>query len=90
MVGYNTINIIACIDPVTNLVEILRISNKLDNYIADQFANVWLSRYLSLNRFIHNNGGEFTTNELYTLLDQNSINPVPTMVKNSQSNWMCE
>ena len=56
----------------------------------DQFANVWLSRYSSPNRRIHDNDGEFRGNEFRTLLDENSIKPVPTTVKNPQSNLMCE
>ena len=56
----------------------------------DQFANVWLSRYPSPNRCIHDNGGKFIGHEFQDLLASNSIKPVPTTVKNPQSNAMCE
>ena len=85
-----TFNALTCIDPVSNLVEIVRINNKSSAHIADQFANVWLSRYPSPNRCIHDNGGEFIGHEFRALLDQNAIKAVPTTVKNPQSNAMCE
>ena len=79
-----------CIDPVLNLVEIVRINNKSVDHISDQFANLWLSRYPSPNRYVHDNGGEFIGHEFQDLLAANSIKPVPTTVKNPQSNAMCE
>ena len=40
---------LTCIDPVTNLVEIIRINNKSSRHVAEQFANCWLSRYPRAN-----------------------------------------
>ena len=34
---------LTCIDPVTNLVEIIRINNKTSQHVAEQFSNCWLS-----------------------------------------------
>jgi len=83
-------NALTCIDPVTNLVELIRINNKSSQHISEQFANVWLARYPSPNRCIHDNGGEFIGHEFQTLLTQNTIIDVPTTVKNPQSNALCE
>ena len=84
-------NALTCIDSVSNLVEIVRINNKSSNHIiVDQFANLWLSRYPSPNRCVHDNGGEFIGHKFQDLLAANSIKPVPTTVKNPQSNAMCE
>ena len=58
-----TFSALTCIDPVSNLVKIARINNKSSNHIADQFANVWLSKYPSPNRCIHDNGGKFIGHE---------------------------
>ena len=81
---------LTCIDPVSNLVEIIRIDNRSSQHVSDQFANSWLARYPSPNRCIHDNGGEFIGHEFQTLLTQNAIKAVPTTVKNPQSNAMCE
>ena len=85
-----TFNALIFIDPVSNLVEIVRINNKTSQHISDQFSNTWLARYPSPNRCIFDNGGEFIGHEFQTLLNQNGIKPVPTTVKNPQSNGMCE
>jgi hypothetical protein len=42
---------LTCIDPVTNLVEMIRIKDK---------SNVWLSRYPRPNNCIYDNGTEIT------------------------------
>lgn len=36
---------LTCIDPVTNIVELIRLNNKTARHVAEQFENVWLSRY---------------------------------------------
>jgi len=46
----------------------IRINNKSSQHISEQFANVWLARYPSPNRCIHDNGGEFIGHEFQTLL----------------------
>lgn len=59
---------LTCIDPVTNLVELIRVNNKTAYHVAEQFENVWLSRYPRPNRCIHDNGGEFVGWEFQELL----------------------
>ena len=51
---------LTCIDTVTNLAEISRITNKTSEYIAMKFENDWLVKYPRPERCIHDNGGEFT------------------------------
>ena len=52
-------NALTCIDPVTNLVEMIRLENKTSNHVAQQFENCWLNRYPRPNKCIHDKGGEF-------------------------------
>ena len=47
-----TFNALTCIDPVTNLVEVIRIRNKTAYHVAQQFENVWLSRYPKPNKCV--------------------------------------
>ena len=83
-------NTLTCIDLASNLVEIVIINNKPADHIADQFANVWLSRYPSPNRCVYDNGGKFMGHEFLNLLAGNSIKSVPRTVKNPQPNAMCK
>ena len=50
---------ITCIDPVSNLVEMIRINGKTFKHVAEQFKKVWLARCPRPNKCIHDNGGEF-------------------------------
>ena len=83
-------NALTCIDPVTNLVEIIRIENKTAVHVAQQFENCWLSRYPRPNRCIHDNGGEFIGEEFQRKLQQHGITDAPTTSHNPQSNAICE
>lgn len=83
-------NALTCIDPVTNLVEIIRIENRTAAHIAQQFENCWLSRYPRPNRCVHDNGGEFIGWEFQVLLQQHGIQDVPTTSRNPQANAVCE
>ena len=38
-------HLFTCIDPVSNVVEAIRIRNKTSEHIAEQFENCWLARY---------------------------------------------
>eukprot|EP00957_Ditylum_brightwellii_P044319 3362573-Ditylum_brightwellii.AAC.1 len=38
-------NALTCIDPVTNLVEMIRLDNKTSGHVARQFENIWLARF---------------------------------------------
>ena len=77
-----TFNALTCIDPVSNLVEIVNIDNKSADHIVNQSVNVWFSRYPSPNSCIHDNLGKFIGHEFQSLLDHNSIKLVLTIVKN--------
>eukprot|EP00957_Ditylum_brightwellii_P128215 9778855-Ditylum_brightwellii.AAC.2 len=48
--------VLTCIDPVTNLVEMICIKNKTAEYVAQQFKNVWLLHY-PLSREMHTQQG---------------------------------
>jgi transposase InsO family protein len=81
---------LTCIDPVTNLVEIIRINNKTALHMAQQFENVWSSRYPRPNRCIHDNGGEFIGKAFQWKLQQHGTKDVPTTSWNPQANAVCE
>jgi hypothetical protein len=83
-------NALTCIDPVTNLVELIVIHNKTAKHVAQQFENCWLSRYPRPNRCIHDNGGEFIGQEFQNLLQQAGIQDAPTTSRNPQANSICE
>ena len=81
---------LTCIDPVSNVVEAIRISNKTSEHITEQFENCWLSRYPCPIKCIHDNGGEFIRWNFQEMLTRSGIRSKPTSVKNPQSNAMCE
>jgi hypothetical protein len=83
-------NALTCIDPVTNLVELVRIQNKTAAHVGMTFENTWLSRYPRPMRCVHDNGGEFLGADFQRILELNGIKDVPTSVKNPQSNAICE
>ena len=78
------------IEPVTNLLKIIWINDKLSAHVAQQFSNCWLSRYPWPTRVIHDNGGEFIGREFQNLLRQLGIQSVPTTAKNPRSNTIIE
>jgi transposase InsO family protein len=88
--SYVEFNALTCIDPVTNLVELIRINNKTAAHIGAKFEQGWLSRYPRPLRCIHDNGGEFTGEQFQLRLETNGIKDVPTTVKNPQANAICE
>lgn len=81
---------LTCIDPVTNLVELIRIENKTAEHVAQQFANCWLARYPWPRKCVHDNGGEFIGWEFQQLLEQCGIIDAPTTSRNPQANAICE
>jgi transposase InsO family protein len=78
------------IDLVTNLVEIVRLSNKTAAHVAIQFENTWLSRYPRPLNVIHDQGGEFIGHEFQQRLYAHNINSRATTAKNPQANSVCE
>ena len=81
---------LTCIDPVTNLTELIQISEKTSNHIATKFYITWLSRYPRPACCVHDNGGEFVGWEFQRLLDIMGIDSVPTTSRNPQANAICE
>jgi hypothetical protein len=78
------------IDPVTNLVELVRLDNKSSEHVAQQYANTWLSRYPWPEACIHDNGGEFVGLPFQRLLEQCAIRSRATTARNPQANAICE
>ena len=83
-------NTLTCIDPVTNLVELIRIENKKSAHIANQFKNCWLARYPWPERCVHDKGKEFIGLEFQQLLQQAAIKDKPTTSRNPQTNAVCK
>ena len=83
-------NALTCIDPVTNLVEIIRINNRTAIHVAQQFENCWLSWYPRPNRCVHDNGGEFKGEGFQLMLQRHGIHDSPTTSRNPQGNAVCE
>lgn len=83
-------NALTCIDPVTNLVEIVRIDRKTSQHIAQKFENCWLCRYPMPMKCVHDNGGEFIGWEFQQLLERCGIKDCPTTSRNPQGNSVCE
>ena len=84
------IDALTCIDPTSNLAELVRINNKTSANIATQFQNHWLARYPRPLRCIHDNGPEFVGFEFKTMLYMNGIQDKPVTKLNPQSNAVCE
>jgi transposase InsO family protein len=78
------------IDPATNLVELIRLHNKTSKHVAQQFANVWLSRYPWPEDCIHDSGTEFTGLGFQQFLEQCAIRSQATTSRNPQANAICE
>ena len=83
-------NALTCIDPVTNLTELVRIDSKTSEHVRMKFEQCWLARYPWPRNCIHDNGGEFTGWEFQELLQTLGIKDVPTTSRNPQSNAICE
>jgi len=61
---------LTAIDTVTNLVELVRIDDKMSDNVARKYAQCWLAQCLWPQRCIHDPGGEFTGIEFQTLLEK--------------------
>jgi hypothetical protein len=83
-------NALTVIDTVSNLVELVRIDEKMSTHVARKYAQVWLSRYPWPECGVHNNGEEFVGPEFQMLLQGCSIKDAPTSSKNQQANAICE
>jgi transposase InsO family protein len=83
-------NALTCIDPVSNLVEIVCIHNKTAAHAITISENSWIARYPQPLRCTHDNSGKFIGNDFQRVLEINCIKDIPTTVKNPQSNAVCK
>ena len=68
---------LTCIDPVTNLIEIVRLKGpKTANNARILFENHWLSRYPRPTRVVHDNGPEFIGHDFQFPLDYAGIKSI--------------
>jgi transposase InsO family protein len=85
-----TFSALTMVDMVTNIVEVVRVSNKTAAHVAMQFENTWLSRYPRPMNVIHDQGGEFIGHKFLQRLQVHGINSRTTTSKNPQANSVCE
>lgn len=78
------------IDPVTNLVELVRLEDKTSAHVALMFENTWLSRYPRPLHCVYDQGGEFTGHPFQRVLATHNIRRHPISSKNPQANSICE
>ena len=83
-------NALTCIDPVSNLVELIRVDRKTAAHVGSRFEQSWLCRYPWPRRCVHDRGGEFRGEAFQQLLQNAGIKSVPTTSKNPQANAICE
>jgi hypothetical protein len=83
-------NALTSIDPVTNLVELIRIDHKTSQHITSKFAQSWMARYPWPKRCIHDNGGEFVGWEFQEFLQKFNVKDVPTTSRNPTANSVCK
>jgi hypothetical protein len=81
---------LTCIDPVTNIIEIICMESKMAEYIAMTMENNWLDCYPQLQRCVHSNGPEFVGFKFKAMLYQNGVQDKLTGKLNMQSNAVCE
>jgi transposase InsO family protein len=77
-------------DMATNLVDMVRITNKTAAHVALHFENAWLARYPRPVNVIHDQGGEFLGHEFQERLRVHNIVSKPTTAKNPRANAVCE
>ena len=88
--GTVTFRALTIIDVCTTLSEVVRIEEKTSEHIAMKFENEWLARYPRPMQCIHDPGTEFVGLPFQSTCIMNGIQPLPTTVKNPQSNAVCE
>jgi len=78
------------IDPVTNLVEIVRVSSTKSDENARAFANTWLSRYPMPERVVSDGGPEFVGSEWEFMLMSRGIKRVRISAHTPTANSVIE
>ncbi|MGH7974240.1 MAG: RNase H-like domain-containing protein, partial [bacterium] len=81
---------LTCIDPATNLTELIRIDNATSHHVATKFENDWLSRYPRPVKCIHDGGPEFIGNTFQHCLRANGVLDSTISARNPQANAICE
>lgn len=66
-------NALTCVDPVTNLVELVRIENNTSDHVSRKLNNTWLSRYPMLVKCVYDNISEFIGREFREVLEGTDI-----------------
>jgi hypothetical protein len=79
-----------CIDTASNLVELIRVDDKIAKHICDKFPQSWLCRYPCRVQCLHDKGGEFIGQNFQWLLEIFSIKDVCSTSKKLQSNAIFE
>jgi len=79
-----------CIDPVTNLLEVNRVSSTTSAEAARSFENNWIARYPRAANCVHDNGPEFIGHDFQFLLANAHIRSRPTTSANPESNGIIE
>lgn len=78
------------IDPVTQLVELVRVDSKDSEHIAMHFENTWLSRYPKPMYCTYDQGGEFIGNGFQRHLDKHVIHRQRAGKHTPTANSLCE
>ena len=78
------------IDPVTNLLEVNRVSATTSAEASRAFENNWIARYPRPAKCVHDNGPEFIGHDFQFLLANAGIRSRPTSSVNPESNGIIE
>ena len=78
------------IDPVTNLLELCSVKQKMAKESRRALELSWLCRYPRPLRCVHDNGSEFTGHDFQFFLDHAGIKSRPVTAHNPQSNGIIE
>ena len=78
------------IDPVTNLLEVNRVSSTTSAEASRAFENNWIARYPRPAKCVHDNGPEFIGHDFQFLLANAGIRSRPTTSDNPQGNAIIE
>jgi hypothetical protein len=73
-----------------NFPEAIRIHNKTASHVGMQFENIWLARYPWPMCCVHDQGSKFIGADFQYILMCVGIKDVPTTVRNTQANAICE
>jgi len=78
------------IDPVTNLVEIVRVESTKSDECARAFVDTWLARYPLPERIVADNGSEFLGHDWNFMLDRYGLTRVPISSHTPTANAIIE